>query len=64
MPRLGGADAFHSGPLVPSFPLPGSAPGAPLEREPKQSILRDLDLTVIGRSFPEHEREIGHRLAR
>jgi hypothetical protein len=35
-----------------------------LEREPKELILREFDLTVIGRYFPEYEREIGHRLAR
>ena len=35
-----------------------------LEREPKESILREFDLTVIGRYFPEYEQEIGHRLAR
>ena len=35
-----------------------------LEREPKESILRDFDLTVIRRYFPDYEREIGHRLAR
>jgi hypothetical protein len=35
-----------------------------LERESKESILRDFDLTVIGRYFPDYEREIGHRLAR
>ena len=35
-----------------------------LEREPKESILRDFDLTVIGRYFPDYEREIGYRLAR
>jgi hypothetical protein len=33
-----------------------------LEREVKESILRSLDLTVIGRYFPEYEREIGRRL--
>ena len=33
-----------------------------LEREPKESILRTLDLTVIGRYFPEYEREIRNRL--
>jgi hypothetical protein len=32
-----------------------------LEREPKESILRSFDLTVIGRYFPEWEREIGRR---
>ena len=33
-----------------------------LEREPKESILGSFDLTVIGRYFPEYEREIGRRL--
>lgn len=33
-----------------------------LEREPKESILRSFDLTVIGRYFPEYEREIAGRL--
>jgi len=33
-----------------------------LEREPKESILRSFDLTVIGRHFPEYEREIARRL--
>jgi hypothetical protein len=33
-----------------------------LEREPKESILRSFDLTVIGRYFPEYEREIRNRL--
>ena len=35
-----------------------------LEREPRESILREFDLTVIGRYFPDYEREIGRRLAR
>lgn len=35
-----------------------------LEREPRESILRTFDLTVIGRYFPEYEQEIGRRLAR
>jgi hypothetical protein len=35
-----------------------------LEREPKESILREFDLTVIGTYFPDYEREIGQRLAR
>jgi hypothetical protein len=35
-----------------------------LERELKESILRDFDLNVIPRYFPDYEREIGHRLAR
>jgi hypothetical protein len=35
-----------------------------LEREPNSSILREFDLTVIARYFPDYEREIGHRLAR
>jgi hypothetical protein len=33
-----------------------------LEREPKESILRSFDLTVIGRYFPEYERVIHKRL--
>ena len=33
-----------------------------LEREPKESILRSFDLTVIGRYFPEYERLIRDRL--
>ena len=33
-----------------------------LEREPKESILRSFNLTVIGRYFPEYEREITKRL--
>jgi len=33
-----------------------------LEREAKESILRSFDLTVIGRYFPEYEREIAQRL--
>jgi hypothetical protein len=32
-----------------------------LEREPKESILRSFDLTVISRYFPEYEREIVER---
>jgi hypothetical protein len=34
-----------------------------LEREPKESILRTFDLTVVGRYFPEFETEIRSRLA-
>ncbi len=33
-----------------------------LEREPKESILRSFDLTVIGRYFPEYGRVIQDRL--
>ncbi len=33
-----------------------------LEREPKESILSQFDLPVIGRYFPEYEQEIGRRL--
>ena len=33
-----------------------------LEREPKESILRSFDLTVISRYFPEYERLIQKRL--
>ena len=33
-----------------------------LEREPKESILRQFDLQAIARYFPEYEREINRRL--
>lgn len=33
-----------------------------LAREPNTSILRQFDLPVIGRYFPEYEREIGKLL--
>ncbi len=33
-----------------------------LEREPKESILRSFDLTLIGRYFPGYERAIVKRL--
>ena len=34
-----------------------------LEREPNTSILSTFDLPVIGRYFPEYEREIARRLS-
>ncbi len=34
-----------------------------LEHEPKESILSEFDLTVIGRYFPDYESEIGRRLS-
>lgn len=34
-----------------------------LEREPKESILRVFDLSVVGRYFPDYEHEIRSRLA-
>lgn len=34
-----------------------------LENEPKESILRQFDLTVISRYFPDFERDIKSRLA-
>jgi hypothetical protein len=34
-----------------------------LDREPKESILRRFDLMVIGRYFPEFERELPRYLA-
>ncbi len=33
-----------------------------LEREPRESILRAIELPMIGNYFPEYEREIGQRL--
>lgn len=57
---------------VPAADLARLAPGAPdphelvarsfrflLAREPKESILARFDLGVIGRYFPEYDREIG-----
>lgn len=35
-----------------------------LEREPKESILSRFDLPVIGRYFPEFEREIKRKLSK
>jgi hypothetical protein len=35
-----------------------------LENEPKESILTRFELTVIGRYFPDFEREIKRRLPR
>ena len=35
-----------------------------LEREPKESTMREFDLTVIGRYFPDYDRQIGRRLSR
>jgi len=34
-----------------------------LEREPKESILRSFDLSVVGQYFPDFEHEIRSRLA-
>ena len=34
-----------------------------LEREPRESILREFELPLIGRYFPEYEGEIWRRLA-
>jgi hypothetical protein len=34
-----------------------------LEREPKESILRAFDLTVVSQYFPDYEHEIRSRLA-
>jgi len=48
-------DAAEPGPLVRrSFEFL-------LEREPRESIMRAFDLTVIGRYFPEYESEIRRR---
>jgi hypothetical protein len=35
-----------------------------LDREPKESILRRFDVTVISRDFPEFERELPRYLSR
>ena len=34
-----------------------------LEREPKESILPEFDLTIIGRYFPDYETVIRHRVS-
>jgi hypothetical protein len=34
-----------------------------LDREPKESILRRFDVEIIGRYFPEFERELPHYLS-
>ena len=34
-----------------------------LEREPKESILRSFDVSVVSQYFPEYEHEIRSRLA-
>jgi hypothetical protein len=34
-----------------------------LEREPKESILREFEISVIGFYFPDYEQEIGARAA-
>jgi len=34
-----------------------------LEREPKEAILREFDLTVISNYFPEYEEELRARLS-
>lgn len=33
-----------------------------LEREPKESILREFDITVISRYFPDYEKKIQERI--
>jgi hypothetical protein len=53
--RLAGGEASPEELVVESFRFL-------LEREPKESILRSFDLTVIGRYFPEYERVIRDRL--
>jgi hypothetical protein len=53
--RLGGKDASAEQLIEESFRFL-------LEREPNTSILNAFDLPVIGRYFPEYEREIHKRL--
>jgi hypothetical protein len=33
-----------------------------LEREPKESILREFELTIISRYFPDYERQMSKRI--
>jgi hypothetical protein len=51
-----------TGERIPPETLVREAFGFLLEREPKESILRRFDLTVIDHYFPEFEREIRRRL--
>jgi len=53
--RFGGATADAAALLEASFRFL-------LEREPNTAILREFDLPVIGRYFPEYGREIGRSL--
>jgi hypothetical protein len=53
--RLAGGKASPEGLVTESFRFL-------LEREPKESILRSFDLTLIGHYFPEYERQIRKRL--
>jgi hypothetical protein len=53
--RLAGGQASPEALVIESFRFL-------LERESKESILRSFNLTVIGRYFPEYEREIVKRL--
>jgi len=54
--RLGGPDASVQRLVEASF-------GFLLEREPRESILREFDLPLIGRYFPGYEGEIRRRLS-
>jgi hypothetical protein len=52
--------------LAPADPTPDrlveASFGYLLEREPRESILREFELPVIGRYFPDFETEIRRRL--
>ena len=50
------------GPWVTADRLVEASFGFLLEREPRQSILSEFDLPLIGRYFPEYEGEIRRRL--
>ena len=51
-----------AGPGISGAQLIEASFGFLLEREPNTSILAAFELPVIGRYFPEYEREIGERL--
>lgn len=71
--RDGGGETRHRV-AVPHAAIERLAPGADpadlvrvsfaflLEREPKESILREFEISVIGRYFPEYPRELAARL--
>ena len=61
--RVSPADRALLAPSVPVESLVTASFEFLLEREPKESILRDFDIAVIGRYFPEYAREMNIRLS-
>jgi hypothetical protein len=59
--EAGDLERLHPGAADPEA-LVGAAFEYLLMREPRESILRQFDLSVIGRYFPEWEGEVASRL--